>query len=67
MLRRNADILALAIMVLAFFAGKAWWAHVQAREAGMGPLGAPHVWMIQPSGGHFSCPDLSGVIGGLPR
>lgn len=67
MLRRNADILALAIMVLAFFAGKAWWAHVQARQATLGPFDAPRVWMIQPLGDSFSCPDLSGVIDGLRR
>ena len=67
MLRRNADILALAIMVLAFFAGKALWAHQQARAAALGGLDAPRVWMIRPSGEHFSCPDLSGVIDGLRR
>jgi hypothetical protein len=67
MLRRNADILALAVMVLAFFAARAWWAHQQARAAAQCPFDAPQVWMIQPPGGYFSCPDLSGVIDGLRR
>ncbi len=65
MLRRNADVVALVIMVLAFWAARAWRAHEQAREAAAGAFDSPRVWMIQAPGDRWACPDLSGLVDGL--